>query len=204
MNNISKKTTVMVQTAVLLAIIIVLTVFNIGNIPVGPIVATIYQVPVIIGAVLLGPSIGALLGGCWGLLCFILAITGNTTDVVALATIQQSALLYFVIAFVPRLFTGLLAGLLFKVLDGSFKRNKRIVSCAITGAVGSACNTVLYLGMLYLFIKSLLAELYGIEIGAVGAMVLGVALSNGGIEAVFSAVITAAVCRAVFQIKKRS
>ena len=40
----------------LLAIIIILTAFNIGYIPVGPIVATIYQVPVIVGAVILGPS----------------------------------------------------------------------------------------------------------------------------------------------------
>ena len=81
------------RIAVLLAIVFVLTVFNIGNIPVGPIVATIYQVPVIIGAVMLGTLAGTILGGVWGLLCFYLAVTGQTTDVVALATIQQNVIL---------------------------------------------------------------------------------------------------------------
>ena len=39
----------------LLAIIIILTAFNIGYThPIGPVVATIYQVPVIVGAVILG------------------------------------------------------------------------------------------------------------------------------------------------------
>ena len=41
------------RLAMLLAIVILFTVFNIANIPVGPIVATVYQVPVIIGACLL-------------------------------------------------------------------------------------------------------------------------------------------------------
>ena len=85
----------MTQAAILIALIVVMTVLNIGNIPVGPIVATIYQVPVIIGAIMMGPVMGAFLGGLWGLLCFLLAVTGNTTDVVALATVQQSVWLYF-------------------------------------------------------------------------------------------------------------
>jgi uncharacterized membrane protein len=182
----------------LLAIIIILTAFNIGNIPIGPVVATIYQVPVIVGAVILGPSAGSVLGGVWGVFSFILALTGNTTDVVALATIQQSPFIYFIISFVPRLLTGLLPGLLFKLLTRiEFFKNIRFITCGITGAVGSLVNTILYLGALYLLIRELLASLFNIEIGAVGAMVMGVAMTNGLVEAAVSFVLVAAICSAL-------
>lgn len=179
----------------LLAIIFILTAFNIGNIPIGPVVATIYQVPVIVGAVILGPTAGAILGGAWGILGFILALTGNTTDIVALAAIQQSPFIYFLIAFVPRLLTGLLPGLLYRLLAKiKFFKKIRFISCGITGALGSLVNTVLYLGALFLLIRELLASLFNIEIGAVGALVMGVAMTNGLVEAVVSFVLVAAIC----------
>ena len=193
----------MTQAAILIALIVVMTVLNIGNIPVGPIVATIYQVPVIIGAIMMGPMMGAFLGGLWGLLCFLLAVTGNTTDVVALATVQQSVWLYFVIAFVPRLLTGLFSGLIFKGLDKLVFKKRYEFSLVITGAVGSLCNTVLYLGSLYIFIKSLLANLYGIELGAVGAMVMGVATTNGLVEAGVSAILTLLICKVLFVVMRK-
>jgi uncharacterized membrane protein len=184
----------------LVAIIFILTAFNIGNIPIGPIVATIYQVPVIIGAVILGPVAGAILGGFWGILCFILAVTGNTTDVVALAVVGQNVFLYFIIAFVPRLFTGLLSGLLYKLLFKiNFFKKANVITCGITGAFGSLVNTVLYLGALYVFIRALLASLFKIDVGAVGVMILGVAGTNGLIEAALSCVIVAAVCTALLK-----
>ena len=193
----------MTQAAILIALIVVMTVLNIGNIPVGPIVATIYQVPVIIGAIMMGPMMGAFLGGLWGLLCFLLAVTGNTTDVVALATVQQSVWLYFVIAFVPRLLTGLFSGLIFKGLDKLVFKKRYEFSLVITGAVGSLCNTVLYLGSLFIFIRSLLANLYDIELGAVGAMVMGVATTNGLVEAGVSAILTLLICKVLFVVMRK-
>ncbi len=189
------------RIAVLLAIVFVLTVFNIGNIPVGPIVATIYQVPVIIGAVMLGTLAGTILGGVWGLLCFYLAVTGQTTDVVALATIQQNVFLYFVIAFVPRLLTGFLSGLLAQGLKKSLPAKFDFIGFGITGAVGSLCNTFFYLGSLYVFIKNILAEVYNIDISAVSGLVIGVATTNGLAEALLSLVIVTAVCKALSHLE---
>ncbi|MGE4485600.1 MAG: ECF transporter S component [Oscillospiraceae bacterium] len=190
------------RLALLLAIVIIMTVFNFGNIPIGPIVATLYQVPVIIGAVILGTSGGCILGAAWGIVCFILAITGQTTDIVALAVVQQNPLMYFAIAFVPRLLTGLFAGLIFAGMDKIVPHKYNPVSFAVTGVFGSLTNTVFYLGALYIFIKDMLASLYSIEIGAVGAMVMGVALSNGLLEALLSAVVVMAVCKAVTVVEK--
>ena len=187
------------RLAMLLAIVIIFTVFNIANIPVGPIVATVYQVPVIIGACLLDMKAGAILGGAWGLLNFWLAITGQTTDVVALTAISESPFGYFCVSFLPRLAVGLVAALLAKVL---IKKNST-VSYLVTGALGSLNNTVGYLGLLYLLFKNVLASVYSMDASAVIGMVLSVAGTNGLVEAVVSAILTLAICKAINAIDKR-
>ena len=50
-------------TALLVAIIFLLTFTPLGYLVIGPIAATTIQMPVIIGAVLLGPVTGLVLGG---------------------------------------------------------------------------------------------------------------------------------------------
>ena len=203
MNKSISRTGYLTRLSVLLALVIILTVLNIGNIPIGPIVATIYQIPVIVGAVLLGTGAGCILGGAWGILCFYLAVTGQTTDVVALGIVQQNVFLYFVIAFVPRFMVGLVSGLLAAGFNKiKLFRKHNTIPFAITGAVGALTNTVLYLGSLYIFVKQLLAELYAIDISAVGGMVMGVATTNGLIEAALSCVVVAAICKALSHVDK--
>ena len=64
----SKKTFNMVVTALFIAIIVVMTfVPNVGYINLIIIKATLLHVPVIVGSIVLGPKIGAVLGGVFGL-----------------------------------------------------------------------------------------------------------------------------------------
>lgn len=193
--NTNPRVLYLTRMAALVAIVIVLTVFNIGNIPVGPIVATIYQVPIIIGAVLLGPTAGGVLGGIWGLLCFYLAATGQTTDVIALGAVASRPFAYFIIAFVPRVLTGLLAGYIFRGFNKLFKGKKDILSFGISGALGSLCNTVLYLGALYLLAKDIIAEKFGLALNTVLSVVLGVAYTNGLVEAGIACIIVIGICK---------
>jgi len=197
MQNRSSKTLYLTELALLLAIVIIMTVTNIGNIPIGPIVATIYQVPIIIGAVILGPKAGSFLGGAWGLLCFFLAAMGQTTDVVALMIVQHNIFAYLLIAFVPRLLTGLLAGLLFQFLKGRLSGKKDILVFGITGAVGAFCNTILYLGALYLFVRPLVANALNISQAVVGGIVLTTAFTNGLVEAALACILVTAICKAL-------
>ncbi|MEL4105567.1 ECF transporter S component [Oscillospiraceae bacterium WX1] len=199
--NISSRVLLLARMAVLIAIVIIMTVFNFGNIPVGPIVATVYQVPVIIGAVLLGPIAGSVLGGIWGLLCFYLAVTGQTTDIVALGTVAQEPLAYFVIAFVPRVLTGLFAGYVYKLSNHLLKQKKDVVSFGISGVLGSLTNTVFYLGALYFLAKEIIAEKYQLALGAVLPLVGSVALTNGLAEAAVSCIIVIGVCKALRYFK---
>ena len=201
--NRNPKTGYIVRLGVLMAIVAVFTLLNIGNIPIGPIVATIYQVPVIIGALLLGTKAGAILGAFWGILCFWLALSGQTTDIVALTMIQQSPFKYLLIAVVPRVLTGVFAGLVYSLMRRFAKKEISVPALAASGAIGSATNTFFYLGGLYFIAKALLAELYGITLDAVLGMVLGVAATNGIVEAIVSAVLVSAVCSVMLKVDKR-
>ncbi len=192
----NQKVSYLTRLSVLVAVIVVLTVLNIGNIPIGPIVATIYHLPVIIGAVILGPAAGLILGGFWGLLGFILALTGNTTDVVALTIIQQSPLIYFVIAFFPRLIMGGLAGLTSRGFQKVFKK-RRFPGYALTGALGSLYNTIFYLGALWLLAAPVIAEIYEISLETVGGVIIGVATTNGLVEAGVAAILVSAISTAL-------
>ena len=198
-----KKTNVkyMTRLAILMAIVIAFTLFNIGNISVGPISATIYHLPVIIGAVMLGVKAGVILGGTWGILCFLLAVLGQTTDIVATTAVATSPLGYFIVAFVPRVLVGLVSALVWKALSKVLAKAQSVALVA-TGVIGSLTNTVFYLGLLVLIFRNIVANIYGVTPAAVTGIAVGVATSNGLVEAAVSGVITLAVCKALFALDK--
>lgn len=197
MQSRNSKTLYLTELALLLAIVVIMTITNIGNIPIGPIVATIYQVPIIIGAIILGPKAGAFLGGTWGALCFLLALIGQTTDVVALMIVQHNVFAYFLIAFVPRLLTGLFAGVLFAALKKKLSGKKDVFAFGITGALGAFCNTVLYLGALYIFVRPLVAKALDVSQAVVATIVVTTASTNGVVEAIVACILVTAICKAL-------
>ena len=65
--NVNPRVGRLVRTALLVAIIFLLAFTPLGYLVIGPIAATTIQMPVIIGAVLMGPGTGAVLGFFFGL-----------------------------------------------------------------------------------------------------------------------------------------
>lgn len=65
----------LVLMAILTALVIALQV--IGGIPIGPVSITLTLVPIVVGAILLGPAYGAALGLVFGVIVSILSITGK-------------------------------------------------------------------------------------------------------------------------------
>ena len=138
---------------------------------------TIMHVPVIIGAVLEGPWVGAAIGlifGGFSMLQAAIAPNGPT-DV------------WFtnpLLAVLPRLAIGPIAWLVYRAL-----KRWPVPALVVAGVVGSLANTVLVLGM----------------IGVLGhlpwALLPSIALVNGLPEAAASAVITVAVVAAWRQIR---
>lgn len=196
----SKKTQQIAFMAMFLAIEIILVVTPLGYIPIGPLSATTMHIPVIIAGITLGKKAGAQLGFVFGLTSLIRAtiqpgitsfcfspfvtvgnISGNWTSIL--------------IALVPRILLGYLAGLTFEFLRKKINNeNIAIVSSAL---VGSVTNTLLVLGGIYIFFGEAYANAINIAYNSLMAILLGVITTNGIIEAIIGAIITLLAYKAI-------
>lgn len=191
------------QFSILLAILAIFCFTPLGSIPIGPIVATLAMLPVIVTAILLGPVAGSVMGGLAGLFSLIVWTFMPPTPPAAfvfspfysLGEYQGSAA-SLLICLVPRVLVGTVAGLASRALSGM---KNRPISYAIAGVLGSLTNTVLVLGGIWLFFGNQYATLFEAPMLAIIGILI---LTNGLPEAVVSAIVTPAVCAPL--MKKRS
>ena len=193
-------------TALLVAIIFLLTFTPLGYLVIGPIAATTIQMPVIIGAVLMGPVTGLVLGGFFGLSAIVKVLTMPGADPFATLALSYSPLHYIVVCMGSRLVMGFLTGVLGEMLSKIpvlQKRRWSPIRYGITGAAGSLMNTVFYLGMLWLLCAEVISTYYNVDISGVGALVMGTAVAAGIPEAIVSCLVVAAVCKAMEAVLRR-
>ena len=204
--NSSFKVRQLTRLAILTALIFLLANTPLGYVSIGPIAATTVQIPVIIGAVLLGPTSGAILGFFFGLSALIKVLTVPGADVFATMVMQYSPFAYLFICMVPRILMGWLSGLL-AAACGKIVTKKQlpgvVLKYGVTGFVGSMLNTVLYLGSLWLLASEVIAVAYGVDLSAVGGIVMTTAVTAGIPEAIISAVVVSTVCKALEIIFRR-
>ena len=153
MKKTKKDTKWMVSVALMSAIIIVLANTPLGMIQLPVIKATTVHIPVIIGAVLLGPVAGAILGGVFG----ICSLVSNTMAPTLLSfafspfmttTGLAGAAKAIWISVGCRILIGLVAGWLWILLT-KLKVNQT-VALILTGFLGSMTNTITVMGSIYL------------------------------------------------------
>lgn len=208
----SAKTLGLVQLALLGALIFILafTPF-IGYIPLGVTRATIVHIPVIIGSLLLGPKKGAILGALFGLTSFL-----NNSFVSPNATSFVFTPLYsvgdyhgnvwsLVICFLPRILVGVVPYYVYKFVKWLFKERKggETVSLAAAGLLGSMTNTLLVMNLIYFCFGEQYAAAKEKVFEGFYWVILTVIGTNGVPEAIVAAVLTAAVCKALFRVQKR-
>lgn len=196
----SKKTQYMSIMAMFLAIQIILVITPLGYIPIGPLSATTMHIPVIIAGIALGKKAGAQLGFVFGLTSLLNATfrPGITSfcfsPFVTIGGISGNWM-SLLIAFVPRILLGYLAGLVYEILA---KKNVNdsisIIAGALTGAI---TNTVLVLGGIYLFFGPSYAQAIQIAYDTLVTVLLGVVATNGIVEAILGAIATLLVCKAI-------
>lgn len=118
----------LVITAILAALVVVLQI--VGGIQIGPVAITLTLVPIVVGAILLGPAYGAALGFVFGLIVSILALIGK--DVGGQMVFQANP----VIAWILCLAKGTAAGFLPAVIYRLFSKCKaaKQILVAISGA----------------------------------------------------------------------
>ena len=148
------RTRKIVVTAVLGAITILLGLTHWGFIPwFGGISLTIMHVPVIIGAILEGPLVGAGIGLIFGLFSMLQAAIAPTGPLDPLFTNPLLAVL-------PRLFIGPVAWLVWTAL-----KKWPVVGLIASGIAGSLTNTVLVLSVQgFLFGREpVMTQIFGAE-----------------------------------------
>ena len=74
MKNTNTKT--LTRVALLVAIELVMKLVGLGSVPMGPLYMSFLTLPIAVGAITMGPAVGALLGGVFGAVSFYDAITG--------------------------------------------------------------------------------------------------------------------------------
>ncbi len=178
-------------TGMLSAITIILSATPLGFIPLGIFNVTTVHIPVIIGAVVEGPLLGAIIGLVFGLSSWIKHLTAPTT----ISFIFWNPL----ISVVPRVLIGVLSGYFYKLLSKT-KWNKKILYF-VTGMFGTFVNTFFVLGGAYVLYASQLVEKFSPPGGA-AAFLIGIATANGLPEMLVSAMITLAVVSGIEKTKK--
>ncbi len=164
-----------------------------GYIPLQPFNPTIIHITVIIGAVYLGPWMGATLGGVWGVVCLLRAFVFPTSPIDPIVFTNP------LVSLLPRILVGLLAGLLYLWLR---KLNVPVIArFATCGVVGSLVNTVLVLGSIYLLYQEPYAAFYQMAASDLLPAMLGIVGTNGVAEAIAAAVITPLIAGPLHKVK---
>jgi Predicted membrane protein len=196
----------MARLAVLAAILIVMGFTPLGYLKVNPAMTiTFNMIPVVIGAIVLGPSGGAILGLVFGLTSFSQALTG--ADVLGTMLLNQSALsavLLFVMCVVPRVLAGLLPGLLFRALNKGANDEppvelRRMMAIVLTTLCGSVANTVFFISAFVGFFgtNELVTSAFGTT--SIWSIVLVLLTINALVEAVVCAVVGTTIGRVMLR-----
>lgn len=205
MNKIKKDTRWMVSVALMAAIVILLANTPLGMIQLPIIKATTVHIPVIIGAILLGPAAGAILGGVFGICSMISNTTAPTLLSFAFSPFLSSDLAgVFKAIWISvgcRILIGVVAGWLWIALK-KVKLNTWI-ALPITGFVGSMTNTVMVMGSIYVLLAKQYAEAKSVAIDAVWGLIMGTVTASGIPEAIAAAVLVAALGKALLTVVRR-
>lgn len=188
MSKNSLKTVQLTQLTLLIALLAVLTFTPIGFIQIPPVAITILHIPVIVGAVVMGPKYGGILGLAFGIFSMLKAtfMGASPADLMFSPFASGEPIQSLIMCVVPRVLLGVIAGGLYHGLNQ--KMPKRL-AIALSAGISTLCHTVMVLGCMWLFFKA-------IPFKAIFMTIVGV---NGILELV--AAIVSAVCICVPLLK---
>ena len=206
MNRKKMDTRYMATLAMFCGILLVMGATGIGFIPLPVIKATTMHIPVILGAVLLGPAAGAVLGGVFGL-C---SIWANTTSPGLLAFAFSpfmtteglpGVLKSLWIALGCRILLGVIAGWLWKSMKRVLKQD--YLALPVTAAIATISHTILVMGSIYLLLAQQYAQAKNVAITAVFGLVMGTVTASGIPEAILAAVLVTVIGKALLHLMAR-
>ncbi len=190
------------ELALFIAIILVMKLTGLSSIPVGPLNMTLTMIPIAIGAMLLGPVAGGVLGMVYGFTSLYDAITG--ASVMTGIFFQISPVHTVILCVVLRILVGFLTGWLFQVFH---KIDHRHIWCYFAGGLAApVINTILFMGYIVLvFYRTDFIQQRVSALGASGPLmfiILTVGI-QGLVEAVSGAIIGGGVAKSVAHALKK-
>lgn len=190
-----KDTKTLVTYGLLTAIIVLMAFTPIGYLKMPGIEITFLMIPVIVGAVTLGPGGGAFLGGVFGLTSFVQTFGMSAFGAELLAI---NPIFTFITCMIPRILMGMCCGFIFKAFNDKTKTLPYFVA-SLSGAV---LNTFFFMTTLILlfgnseYIKAMQG---GKNLLAFLVMFIGI---NGAVEAIVAAIAGTAIGKAVGKLLK--
>ena len=196
----------MATLAMLCGVLLVMGITGIGFIPFPVIKATTMHIPVILGAVLLGPSAGGVLGGVFGLCSIWVNTTSPGLLSFAFSPFMTTEGLPGVvkslwIALGCRILFGIIAGWLRTLFKKIFKQD--YAALPVTAAVSTLCHTILVMGSIYFLLAQQYAEAKNVAITAVFGLVMGTVTASGIPEAIIAAILVTVIGKALLHLQSR-
>ena len=195
MQNSKNKTYRIAILGILSAFIIIQTfVPFLGNIPIPPLNPTIIHITVIVAAFVLGTKDGMIVGLVWGLTRMFKAYTLPASPLDLLLWTNP------IIAVVPRVLVGLVAGLVYQAF---LKKKKEKTGMVVAAVMGSLTNTILVLGFIALFYGTEYASALNVDPSNLLKVLAGIVATNGVGEAVAAGLIAPFVAKALMKVRRK-
>ncbi len=194
----STKTIKMAQMAILIAIVLIMAFTPLGYLKTPMVEISLIPIPVAIGAMVIGPGAGAVLGAVFGLTSFYQCFGMSAFGAMLLSI---NPFYTFLVCVPTRILVGYLAGVLFKAF---LKVDKRNTLCYFAGGLVTAVlNTLFFTSVLLLcfwktdYIQNLNETGAGVLLFA--ALFVGL---NGVVECIASAIAGGIISKAVVRVAK--
>ena len=147
----NKKISIMTGVALLMALVVVLQLMGGMIPPVGGFTISLVLIPIVLGAALYGPGVGALLGTVFGIVVVIGCITG--TDVGGAMVFQANPVLCILVVLGKGTLAGLVSGLVYKL----FRYWNGYIAMVLAAIVCPVVNTGTFILCMMTFFKDVLA-----------------------------------------------
>lgn len=185
--------------SMLLAVEMVLLLTPLGYIRTPLLSITLMHIPVIATGILMGPKWGGILG-----LVFGLTSVWNATTAPSAASFVFSPFVTvagvsgnwtsLVIALVPRILLGMIAGWLFDLFSKKFNRP---LSACLAAAIATLCHTIMVLGLIYICWGAQYAAALGQSADALLGLLAMTVVTNGLAETGAAALVSMALVKAI-------
>ena len=193
-----------VQLAVLAAIVVVMSFTPLGYLKIGPLSIALVIIPVVTGAIVLGPGAGAFMGLVFGATsfaqCFGMDAFGTTL-------MSINPFFTFLMCIPTRVLAGFLCGLIFKGVSSALAGKKSAeISYPVAAVTGPVFNTLFFMSCLVLlfgktdFIQNMMAESGAGNLLMFFVIMVGV---NGVVEILSCLVVASALSKALSVANKK-